>query len=175
MSAGAASEGTGYFGKFRGVVTDNQDPHMLGRLRARVADQSGSREIGWATPCAPFGGDKSGFFAVPPKDAGVWIEYENGNPDLPIWTGCWWGRTEEMPPTLLTRPPHSQKVMLRTPAGHTVLLDDTPNTGGITLETATGQKIAMTAQGIEISSGTGATVVLKGRQVSINNGALEVT
>jgi uncharacterized protein involved in type VI secretion and phage assembly len=175
MSAGAASEGTGYFGKFRGVVTDNQDPLMLGRLRARVADQSGSREIGWATPCAPFGGNKSGFFAVPPKDAGVWIEFENGDPDLPIWSGCWWGSATEMPPTLLTPPPPSHKVMLRTPAGHTVLLDDTPGTGGITLETATGQKIAMTAKGIEISSGTGATVVLKGPQVSINNGALDVT
>lgn len=166
--------GTGFYGKYRGVVTDNLDPLMIGRVRARVPDVMGERESGWAYPCAPFGGDQTGFFAVPKEGAGVWIEFEHGDPDKPIWAGCWWGSVAEVPPTLLVPPPPSKKVMIRSEAGHTVVIDDTPGVGGITLETASGQKIALTATGIEIDNGMGAKLTLQGPQVSVNNGALEV-
>jgi uncharacterized protein involved in type VI secretion and phage assembly len=166
--------GPNFFGKYRGVVTDNRDPLMIGRVRARVPDVMGERDSGWALPCAPFGGSKVGFFAVPAVGAGVWIEFEHGDPEHPIWAGCWWGNVAEMPPTLLTPPPPSKKVMLRTEAGHSILIDDAPGVGGITLETATGQKIALTGTGIEIDNGKGAKITLQGPQVSVNNGALEV-
>jgi uncharacterized protein involved in type VI secretion and phage assembly len=167
--------GAGFFGKFRGIVTDNLDPQMTGRVRARVPDVMGDRESGWALPCAPFGGDRTGFFAVPAVGAGIWVEFEHGNPDLPIWAGCWWGSAAEMPPKLLTPPPPSKKVMVHTEGGHSILVDDTPGVGGITLETATGQRIALTATAIEIDNGMGAKLTLSGPQVSINGGALEVT
>ena len=165
---------TDFFGKYRGIVTDNMDPLMVGRIRARVPDVMGGQESGWATPCAPFGGDGMGFFAVPKVGAGVWIEFEHGDPEYPIWSGCWWGSAAEMPPTLLAPPPPSKKVMLKTEGGHTVLIDDTPGIGGITLETSSGQKIALTALGIEIDNGQGAVIKLSGPQVSVNNGALDV-
>jgi uncharacterized protein involved in type VI secretion and phage assembly len=164
-----------FFGKYRGVVTDNNDPLMIGRIRARVPDVMGSDESGWAMPCAPFGGDGMGFFAVPISGAGVWIEFEHGDPDYPIWSGCWWGGVPEVPPTLLVPPPPSGKVLVRTNAGHSVLIDDTPGVGGITLETSTGQKIVLSALGIEIDNGMGASIKLTGPQTSINNGALDVT
>jgi len=165
---------TDFFGKYRGIVTDNMDPLMVGRIRARVPDVMGDQESGWAMPCAPFGGDGMGFFAVPKVGAGVWIEFEHGDPEYPIWSGCWWGSAAEMPPTLLAPPPPSKKVMLKTEGGHTVLIDDTPGIGGITLETSSGQKIALTALGIEIDNGQGAVIKLTGPQVSVNNGALDV-
>ena len=68
-----------------------------------------------------------------------------------------------------------QKVMVRTNGGHTITLDDTPGVGGITLETSTGQKLSLTALGIEIDDGMGAKISLTGPQVSVNNGALDVT
>jgi uncharacterized protein involved in type VI secretion and phage assembly len=163
-----------FLGKYRGVVTDNKDPLMTGRIRARVPDVTGDAESGWALPCAPFGGSATGFFAVPTEGAGVWIEFERGDPEYPIWSGCWWGNATEMPPTLLVPPPPFKKVMLRTEGGHSILLDDTPGIGGITLETSTGAKIAITAIGIEITNGMGATVKMTGPQVSVNNGALDV-
>ncbi len=116
-----------------------------------------------------------GFFAVPKVGAGVWIEFEHGDPDYPIWSGCWWGAASEMPSTLLAPPPPSKKVMLKTEGGHTVLIDDTPGTGGISLETSGGQKITLTATAIEIDNGQGAVIKLSGSQVSVNNGALDVT
>ena len=161
-----------FYGKYRGVVTDIQDPLMMGRVRARVPDVMGDDESGWAMPCAPFGGSSMGFFALPSVGAGVWIEFEQGDPDYPIWSGCWWGSAAEMPPVLLA-PPY-KKIALFTEGGHSVVLDDTPGIGGITLQTSGGQKIAITALGIEIDDGQGGSIKLTGPQVSINQGALEV-
>ncbi|MDP9350891.1 MAG: phage baseplate assembly protein V [Chloroflexota bacterium] len=164
---------TPFYGKYRGIVTDISDPLQIGRIRARVADVMGDRESGWAMPCAPFGGSGMGLFALPKVGAGAWIEFEHGDPDYPIWSGCWWGSSAEVPPLLLA-PPY-KKVMLRTEGGQTVILDDTPGIGGITLETSSGQKLVISATGIEITTGQGGSIKLTGPQVSINNGAFEVT
>jgi uncharacterized protein involved in type VI secretion and phage assembly len=161
-----------FYGKYRGTVTDNKDPLMIGRVRAKVPDVMGDLESGWAMPCAPFGGSGMGFFALPKVGAGVWIEFEHGDPDYPIWAGCWFGSVAEIPPLLLT-PPY-KKVMIKTEGGHSILLDDTPGIGGITLETSGGQKIVINSMGIEIDNGQGGTIKLTGPQVSVNNGALEV-
>ncbi|HMQ56813.1 MAG TPA: baseplate assembly protein, partial [Anaerolineae bacterium] len=98
---------------------------------------------------------------------------EYGDPDYPIWSGCWWGSAAEMPPVLLA-PPY-KKMMIQTEEGHNIVLDDTPGIGGITLETSGGQKIKLTSLGIEIDNGQGATIKLTGPQISLNNGALDVT
>jgi uncharacterized protein involved in type VI secretion and phage assembly len=162
-----------FLGKYRGIVSDVNDPLLIGRIRAYVPDVLGEDESGWALPCAPFGGAASGFFALPAPGAGVWIEFEHGDPDYPVWTGAWFGSPSDLPGVLLA-PPY-KKVMIATQAGHQVILDDTPGVGGITLQTATGQKIALSPLGIEIDNGNGATVKLTGPMVQLNNGALEVT
>ena len=87
----AAERTERYYGKYRGIVTDNEDPRGLGRIRARVPEVLGDVETGWALPCAPYAGDGSGQFTVPSPGAGVWIEFEAGNVSRPIWAGCWWG------------------------------------------------------------------------------------
>jgi uncharacterized protein involved in type VI secretion and phage assembly len=161
-----------FFGKYRGTVTDINDPLMTGRVRAKVPDVMGDLESGWAMPCAPFGGSGMGFFALPQVGAGVWIEFEHGDPDFPIWSGCWWGSVAEVPPLLLA-PPY-KKLIIKTEGGNTVILDDTPGIGGITLETSGGQKIVMNAMGIQIDNGMGGKIELTGPQVSVNSGALEV-
>jgi len=161
-----------FFGKYRGTVTDINDPLMTGRVRAKVPDVMGDLESGWAMPCAPFGGSGMGFFALPKVGAGVWIEFEHGDPDFPIWSGCWWGSVAEVPPLLLA-PPY-KKLIIKTEGGNTVILDDTPGIGGITLETSGGQKIVMNAMGIQIDNGMGGKIELTGPQVSVNSGALEV-
>ena len=162
-----------FYGKYRGIVTDINDPRMIGRVRATVPDVMGDQESGWAMPSVPFGGNGMGFFALPKVRAGVWIEFECWDPDYPIWSGCWFGSATEVPPVLLA-PPY-KKFLLKTEGGHSILLDDTPGKGGITLETSGGQKIVVSATGIEIDNGQGASIKLTGPQVSVNGGALEVT
>jgi uncharacterized protein involved in type VI secretion and phage assembly len=161
-----------YYGKYRGIVADNKDPLFIGRVRAKVPDVFGDEQSGWATACTPFAGSGAGFFAIPDVGVGVWIEFEHGDPDYPIWTGCWWGSPADPPAEVLV-PPY-QKMMIKSIGGHSITLDDTPGIGGVTLQTATGQKISLTALGIEIDDGQGGTIKLLGPQVSINSGALEV-
>jgi uncharacterized protein involved in type VI secretion and phage assembly len=161
------SEGR-FYGKYRGKVTSNIDPYKMGRVRAKVPIVFGDEESGWALPSAPYGGPGVGFFFVPPVDANVWIEFEGGDPDYPIWTGCFWGLTET--PAMSIFP---FEKMIKTDTA-TIKLDDTPGTGGIAIETTSGLKIVMDATGIELSNGA-ASVKLTPANVSVNNGALEVT
>ena len=79
-----------FFGKYRGVVTDNRDPAAQGRLEVRIPAVLGDQPV-WALPCVPVANaDGSGFFAMPDVDASVWVEFEAGNLNYPIWTGCFW-------------------------------------------------------------------------------------
>jgi uncharacterized protein involved in type VI secretion and phage assembly len=162
-----------YYGKYRGIVTDIQDPLMQGRIKARVPEVLGDAESGWALPCLPFGGSQMGMFVLPDVGAAVWMEFEHGDADYPIWTGCFFGSSANMPSDLMS-PPY-KKTMIMTASGHSITLDDTAGAGGITLKTSGGQKITLNSQGIEIDNGSGATIKLSGNQVSVNNGALEVT
>ena len=79
-----------HYGKYRGTVADNKDPRNQGRIKVKVPEILGDVESGWALPCAPYAGDKTGIHAVPAVDAGVWIEFEAGDVSRPIWVGCWW-------------------------------------------------------------------------------------
>jgi uncharacterized protein involved in type VI secretion and phage assembly len=156
-----------YFGKYRGVVTNNRDPMMLGRIQAKVQDVLGDQESSWAMPCTPYGGRNVGLFLIPPVNALVWIEFEHGDPDYPIWTGCFWA-SGEVPAS----PAVAEMKVLKTDVG-TITLNDQPGSGGITIETTGGLKIEMNTEGIAISNGS-QKVELSSASVSINDGALEV-
>src|SRR4051812_43305263 len=85
-----------YYGKYRGKVEVNVDPMMLGRLQVSAPAVLGSGTMSWAMPCVPFAGSGVGLFIIPPVGANVWVEFEGGDPDYPIWSGCFWG-TGEVP------------------------------------------------------------------------------
>ncbi len=76
-----------FCGKYRGKVVDNNDPKKSGCIRARVAHPLDGQISGWATPCTPYAGKNVGFYFIPPIDANVWIEFENGYQNHPIWSG----------------------------------------------------------------------------------------
>ena len=83
-----------YFGKYRGKVEYNLDPQQLGRVQVSCPAVLGEGSLSWAMPCAPYGGAGVGFFAIPPTGANVWVEFEGGDPDYPIYSGCFWGLGE---------------------------------------------------------------------------------
>jgi uncharacterized protein involved in type VI secretion and phage assembly len=163
------------FGKYRGIVIDNVDPLQIGRLMVQVPDASNVLPSTWAMPCVPFAGTQSGWFAVPPIGAGVWIEFEQGDTDYPVWTGCFFGSAAEVPALALAAPPGVQQIVIQSVTQNTLMISDVPGpTGGILLKSPTGAVIAINDTGITISNGQGATIVLTGPSVSVNEGALEV-
>src|SRR3954471_15105095 len=91
-------KGSKFWGKYRASVVKNVDPQNKGRVKVTIPDVSGTETSGWAMPCVPVAGPRSGLFVLPPVGAGVWIEFEHGDPDYPIWVGGFWGESGELPP-----------------------------------------------------------------------------
>jgi hypothetical protein len=161
-----------HLGKYRGTVASNLDPMQQGRVQVQVPSVLGEGRMSWAMPCAPYAGPGVGFFAIPPVGANVWVEFEAGDPDYPIWTGCFWG-TGECP----ALPAVGEVKILKTDC-ISLKIVDLPGAGGLTIEVnppavATPLKLAFTAAGIELTNGA-ASVKLTPASVSVNNGALEV-
>jgi uncharacterized protein involved in type VI secretion and phage assembly len=169
-----------FFGKYRGLVTDNLDPLQIGRIQAQVSDVLGETPSSWPLPCIPAAGSQAGCFIVPPIGSQVWIEFEQGDPDFPIWTGGFWGLAADVPVAALTPAPipPAQNIVVQTTGQNALVLSDAPPSpagGGIVLSAAGGAMIVMNDMGITISNGRGATITLVGPTVSINSGAVTVT
>jgi uncharacterized protein involved in type VI secretion and phage assembly len=130
----------------------------------------GDSRLSWAMPCVPYAGSGVGFFMLPPVDARIWVEFENGDPDFPVWVGGFWDQSSDVPAS----PPLAQIKIIKTDTA-TFTLDDTPGAGGITIETTAGMKVVLNAQGIEIANGQGATIRVQGPKTSINGSAMEIT
>jgi uncharacterized protein involved in type VI secretion and phage assembly len=165
-----------YFGKYRGTVLNNVDPMNIGRLMVQVPDVAGVIPGTWAMPCVPLTGKQMGMFVVPQVGSGVWIEFEQGDADHPVWVGGFWGSAAEVPALALAGLPASPNIALQSAAQNTLLLSDLPGpTGGILLKSASGAMISINEIGITISNGQGATITMNGPTVTINQGALVIT
>jgi uncharacterized protein involved in type VI secretion and phage assembly len=166
---------TPLYGKFRGTVINNIDPLQMGRIQAAVADATGFIPGSWAMPCVPAAGINTGVFTVPMIGSGVWIEFERGDPDYPIWVGGYWGSAAEVPVLARTVPPGLTGFTIQTPLKNGIVVSDTPGpTGGIMIQTTTGAMISVSDIGITISNGKGAVINMTGPTVDINLGALTV-
>jgi len=164
-----------FYGKYRGTVINNIDPLQEGRIQAMVPDVSGLAPTSWATACVPMAGIQTGILAVPPIGAGVWIEFEQGDPDRPIWVGGFFGSVADVPALALTVPPGLSGITLQTMLQNGIVISDVPGpTGGIMLKSTTGATLIVNDTGIYIQNGKGASIVLAGPSVTINNGGLVV-
>ncbi|MDQ3803248.1 MAG: phage baseplate assembly protein V [Acidobacteriota bacterium] len=163
-----------YFGKYRGTVINNLDTENRGRLQVSVPAVFGEFTLNWAEPCVPYAGINTGFYAMPPVGAKVWVEFEGGNQDRPIWSGCFWG-TGETPALAFATPATIPHVLVQTAAQTMFQLSDKPGPdGGIILKTAAGAMILINDTGITISNGKGATILMTQNSVSINGVALVI-
>lgn len=170
------TNGSELWGKYRATVTNNVDPLNIGRIQVMIPDVSNFIPSSWAMPCLPFASKQGGVFVVPQIGDGVWIEFEQGDPDYPIWVGGFWGSAAEVPALALATPAPVPHIVVQTTGQNTLQISDLPGpTGGILLKTKTNAMIAINDIGITITNGKGATLALVGKSVDINTGALTVT
>jgi hypothetical protein len=149
-----------YHGKYRGEVTDNNDPDNLGRIRVKVPRLFGDEETGWALPAFPYGGaGEQGFFLIPDAGAAVWIEFEEGDLSYPIWTGTFFG-SGDIPES--AQP--AQKV-IKTKSGHKIILDDDGDR--IEITDSNGNSCAMDGSEIKISTGGATKIVIEAPQIEL--------
>ena len=164
-----------YYGKYRGSVLNNVDPMQMGRLLVQVPDVEALLPSSWAMPCFPFTGKQMGAYTLPQIGAGVWVEYEQGDPNYPIWSGCWYGSAAEVPALALAGNPASPSVVLQSGLQNSIVISDLPGpTGEIMLKSTTGATLIVNDTGIYIQNGRGASIVMTGPTVTVNNGALTV-
>jgi hypothetical protein len=158
------------------MVLNNVDPLQKGRIQVQVPDVLGLGLSSWAMPCMPMTGVQAGVYAVPPIGAGVWVEFEGGNPEAPHLDrgilglgggGAGAGPGSQRPGLAQHRPPDHGAEQHRGErrAGHRGNPPEEPG----------GAMILVNDVGITISNGRGASIVLAGPSVTVNNGALVVT
>ena len=176
VAAGAAAARRSYDGDALTLLT-------VGRLDAEknpllLPDVLGLAPSSWAVPCVPLAGPTGppmGVYLVPPIGAGVWVEFEQGDPDFPIWVGCRWGSASDVPTLAHAGLPVSPNIVLQTAGQNAIVVSDLPGpTGGIMLKSTTGASIIVNDTGIYIQNGKGASIVMVGPSVNINTGALTV-
>ncbi len=163
-----------YYGKYRGFVSDNQDPEQRGRLKLTVPSLVGDQVIGWALPCLPFGGlANQGFFMVPEIDAQVWVEFEEGNLHSPVWVGVFWQQSSDTPKEAAKEKPTTR--MLRTPSGHVLQFDDAEGEEQFRLAHPAGTEMTIDPKGtVNLTDSSNNRVVLDAQSntvtVADNNG-----
>jgi uncharacterized protein involved in type VI secretion and phage assembly len=156
-----------YYGKYRGTVANNVDPMMMGRVQVSVPTVLGGGSLSWAMPCVPFAGPGVGWFAVPPVGANVWVEFEGGDPDFPIWAGCFWGLATDVPAS----PAVAEQKVLKTDCIELVM-SDLPGAGGVTLKldspaVATPISLVMDSNGVELKlDPSKVTITINGIELS---------
>lgn len=120
-------------------------------------------------------GIQNGMVALPIIGSGVWVEFEQGDPEYPIWVGCYWGSAAEIPALSRLTPPLVPSITLQTPLQNGITISDLPGpTGGIRLQSTTGAMLIVNDTGIYIQNGKGAMIAMVGPTVTINNGALTI-
>jgi uncharacterized protein involved in type VI secretion and phage assembly len=171
-----------YYGKYRALVVDNADPENRGRLKLRVPSVLGNEVVsGWALPCAPYGGAPGqGFFFIPEVEAGVWVEFEAGNLDYPVWVGTYWGKPggeSEVPkPNAVdgaeegsVQNPPTRKI-IKTLKGHTIQFEDAEGEELLMLlEGTNGNLIVMNSDGIKITDKTGNIIEMTGSAFTLTS------
>lgn len=74
--------GESFYGLYRGLVVNNLDPAGLGRLQLKIPQVYQDVVTGWARPCADYNST-----IVPPNGTPIWVMFEAGSPEHPIWMG----------------------------------------------------------------------------------------
>jgi uncharacterized protein involved in type VI secretion and phage assembly len=167
--------GAKYYGKYRATVLNNLDPQMQGRIQVQLGDRYGLFPSTWAMPAFAFAGKGNAMVALPQLGSSVWVEFEGGDLDYPIWTGAFWPDPAGFPPLALAgATPVTPNIHFQTVSGTSVTLSDNP-AQQVFIKTVTGAMIMIGAAGVTISNGQGAMIAMVGPSVIINNGALTIT
>ena len=175
MTETTGSEPKRFYGKYRGTVVQNVDPEFRGRIMCIVPDVLGPVPSGWCEACAPLAGPTGppmGVYMVPVIGAGVWVEFEQGDPNKPIWSGCRFS-PGNVPPLAFAGLPVSPNIVMQTVGQNSLVISDLPGpTGGIMLKSLTGATLIVNDTGVYIQNGKGAMITLIGPTIDFNAGAL---
>jgi uncharacterized protein involved in type VI secretion and phage assembly len=106
-----------------GIVTNNQDPQGMGRVKVRLPTLSDSVESNWARIAAPMAGNNRGVYFLPEIDDEVLVAFERGNPNAPFILGMLWNG-QDAPPAGNEDGKNDVRI-IKSRSGHVIRLTDT--------------------------------------------------
>ncbi|QQP98140.1 phage baseplate assembly protein V [Lysobacter enzymogenes] len=176
-----ASRNGQFPGLYRGTVTLNTDPEFRGRLLLMIPDVTTFVPSTWAEPCTPLAGPTGpgmGVYMVPTVGAAVWVMFEHGDVNKPVWMGCRFDTQADAPSMSKLSNPLDPSIIISTVLQNQLIISDlppTPLTGGIVLQTTTGAMLVVNDSGIYIDNGKGASIWLVGPTITFNKTAMAIT
>lgn len=161
-------------GVLTGVVTNNQDPEKLGRVKVKFPSVSDTEESAWARVAAPMAGAERGMWTLPEVDDEVLVAFDRGDTRFPYVLGGLWNRNA--PPPETNEDGKNAVRMLRSRSGHVVRLDDADGAEKIEIVDGSGKNsiVISTADGTitlkcdgNLAIEAGGSVTLKGASVEL--------
>jgi uncharacterized protein involved in type VI secretion and phage assembly len=181
LGPGDSGEATRIQGVVSGVVTNNQDPDGMGRVKVRFPWLSASDESWWARLAVPMAAADAGTYFLPDVDDEVLVAFEHGDVRFPYVLGSLWhgGSPGAAPPEDNSDGKNALKV-IRSKSGLTITLDDSQGAERIVIADKSGKttivvdaaatKIALEADS-DVTVVAGGKLVLKGQGVEIESQA----
>jgi phage protein D/phage baseplate assembly protein gpV len=120
------------------VVTDNQDPENMGRVKVKYPTLSDTDSSYWARLATPSAGNDRGFYFLPEVNDEVLVAFEQGDINLPYVIGSLWNGKDKAPQSASDA---KDKRMIKTRSGHIIILDDTSGSEKIIIKDKTGNNV----------------------------------
>jgi uncharacterized protein involved in type VI secretion and phage assembly len=105
-----------------GVVTNNQDPDSLGRVKVKFPWLSDVDESSWARVAAPMAGKDRGVYFLPEVDDEVLVAFEHGDVRFPYVVGALWNG-KDAPPDTNSDGKNNLRI-IKSRSGHVIKLND---------------------------------------------------
>lgn len=129
-----------------GIVTDNQDPDGLFRVKVKFPWLSDDIESSWARIASPMAGNGRGFHFLPEIDDEVLVAFEHGDISRPYILGALWNG-KDLPAISNSNAKGGGSAVnhrrIKTRYGHILDLEDTGGEERIVLQTPGGQRIVL--------------------------------
>lgn len=133
-----------YYGTYRAFVVDNNDPEERGRLKLKIPTIHGDQVHDyWAFPKGQYAGNGYGFLMLPKIGDAVYVVFENGDSEHPLWEHGWWAKNE-----MMDIDSYPDDFVLHTHANHRVELNNKGN--NIRIKLSEGSVIEVNDFGISL-------------------------
>lgn len=110
------------YGVVVGIVTNNQDPDSLGRVKVKIPRISGEDESHWARVISFMAGKERGAFFLPEVDDEVLVAFEYGDINMPYIIGSLWNGVDNPPET--NSDGKNNVRVIKSRSGHIIRLND---------------------------------------------------
>lgn len=155
-----------YLGFYKALVSNTNDPENRGRIKCLIPEVLGDKyESAWCEPCVPVAYDNGGDFCLPNLQETVWVTFEKGDPNRPVYLGGWWRKN--LTPLGTDYSKDREKIRIINYANCTILMKD----GIININVGEGlPEITIKNSKVEIQGSIEVTGSIKANSLDVTNG-----